>query len=98
MGYVTKRHYKVVLLAGEELLEVKISFTTEERNLQRLDIEMFKVNNVLSLQLVSESFHFAEIHYNFRHNSKTSLRLIILILKNMASNLYHILDPKSGIS
>ena len=98
MGYVTKRHYKVVLLAGEELLEVKISFTTEERNLQRLDIEMFKVNNVLSLQLVSESFHFAEIHYNFRHHSKTSLRLIMLILKNMASNLYHILDPKSGIS
>ena len=30
---------------------------------------MFKVNNGLSVQLVSENFHFVENHYNFRHQS-----------------------------
>ena len=28
---------------------------------------MFKVNNGLSVQLISENFHFLENHYNFRH-------------------------------
>ena len=35
----------------EELLERDNSFTIHERNLQNLDIEMFKVNNGLSVQL-----------------------------------------------
>ena len=30
---------------------------------------MFKVNNGLSVQLVSDNFHFVENHYNFRHQS-----------------------------
>ena len=30
---------------------------------------MFKANNGLLVQLVSQSFHFAENHYNFRHQS-----------------------------
>ena len=38
-----------------------------KKTLQKLAIEMFKVNNGLSVQLVSENFHFAENHYNFRH-------------------------------
>ena len=43
------------------------SFTIHERNLQKLPIEMFKVNNGLSVQLDNENFHFAENHNNFRH-------------------------------
>ena len=58
----------------EELLEIDNSFTIHERNLQKLAIEMFKVNNGLSVQLVSENFHFAENHYNFRHQSGTKFR------------------------
>ena len=51
--------------AFEELLERNNSFTIHERNLQKLAIEMFKVNNGLSVQLISENFHFAENDYNF---------------------------------
>ena len=39
----------------EELLEGDNSFTIHERNLQKLAIKMFKVNNGLSVQLVSEN-------------------------------------------
>ena len=38
------------------------SFTIHIRNLQKLDFGIFKVNNGLSVQLVSEDFHFAENH------------------------------------
>ena len=51
----------------EELLERRNSFLIYERNLQKLAIEMLKVNNGLSVQLVSENVHFAENNYNFRH-------------------------------
>ena len=37
----------------EELPERNYSLTIYERNLQKLAIEMFKVNNCLSVQLVS---------------------------------------------
>ena len=70
----------------EELLESDNSFTIHER----LAIKMFKVNNGLSIELFSENFHFAEDHYNSRHKQEKELRLIMFILKNMASNLYHI--------
>ena len=50
-----------------EELERDNSFTIHERNLQKLAIEMSKVNNGLSVKLVSEKFHFAENHYKFRH-------------------------------
>ena len=43
----------------EKLLERGNSFTIHERNLQKCAIEMFKVNNELSVQLVSDNFHFA---------------------------------------
>ena len=36
---------------------------------------MFKVNKGLSVQLVSEDFHFAENHYNFRHQSETKFKV-----------------------
>ena len=81
----------------EELLERDNSFTIHERNLQKLAIEMFKVNNGLSVQLVSEHFHFAENHYNFRHPSGTKFKVDHIILKHMANNLYHISDLKSEI-
>ena len=45
------------------------SFSIHERNLRKLTIEMFKVNNGLSVQLVSAKFNFVENHYNFRHQS-----------------------------
>ena len=53
----------------EELLQRDNSFTIHERNLQKLALEMFKVNNGLSVQLVSENFHFLENHYNLRNQS-----------------------------
>ena len=43
----------------------RLQFT--KKTPQKLAIEIFKVNNGLSVQLVSENFHFAENHYNFRH-------------------------------
>ena len=49
-----------------EVLERDKPFTIHERNLQKLAIEMFKVNNELSVQLVIENFHFAENHYNLK--------------------------------
>ena len=59
----------------EELLERDKSFTIHERNLQKLAIEMFKLNNEMSVQLVSENVHFAENHYNFRHQSRTKFKV-----------------------
>ena len=55
------------------------------------------MNNGLSVQLVTENFHFAKNHDNFRHQSGINLRLIMLRLKIISSNLYHISDLKSGI-
>ena len=46
-----------------------------KRNFQKLAIEMFNVNNGLSVQLFSENFHFAENHYSFRHQSGTKLKV-----------------------
>ena len=51
----------------EQLLERDNSVTIYEKYLQKLTTEMFKMNNELSVQLVSEHFHFAENHYNFKH-------------------------------
>ena len=59
----------------EELLERDNSFTIHERNLQKSTIEMFKVNNGLSVELVNENSHFAENHYNFRHPSGTKFKV-----------------------
>ena len=59
----------------EELLERDNSFTIHERNLLKLAIKMFKVNNELSIQIVSEDFHFVEYHYNFRHNQEQNFRI-----------------------
>ena len=36
---------------------------------------MLKVNNGLSIQLVSENVYFAENHYNFKHQSKTKFQV-----------------------
>ena len=44
-------------------------------NIQKVAIEMFKVNNGLSVQLVSENFHFVENHYNFRHQSEKKFKV-----------------------
>ena len=59
----------------EVFLERDNSFTIHERNLQKSTIEMFKVNNGLSVQLANENFHFAENHYNFRHQSGTKFKV-----------------------
>ena len=67
--YALKIVYNDHQCTFEELLERDNSFTIHERNIQKLAIEMFKVNNGLSVQLVSENFHFVENHYNFRHQS-----------------------------
>ena len=59
----------------EELLEIDNSFSIHNRNHQKLAIEMFKVNNGLSVQVISESFHFVENHYNLRHQSRTKFKV-----------------------
>ena len=59
----------------EKLLERDYSFSIHERNLQKFAIKMFKANNGLSVQLVSENFHFAEHHYNFRRQSETKFKI-----------------------
>ena len=69
----------------EELHEKYNSFTIHERNLQKLAIEMFKLNNGLRIII-------------FDTSQKQNLRLIMSRLKKMASNLCHISDPKSGIA
>ena len=33
------------------------------------------MNNRLSMELVSENFHFTEIHYNFRHQLETRFKV-----------------------
>ena len=48
----------------------EMTFTIYEINFQKLATEMFKVNNGLLVQLLSENFHFEENH-NFRHQPKT---------------------------
>lgn len=45
------------------------------RNLPKLSMEMFKANNGLSVQLISEIFYFAENHENFRHQSENKFKL-----------------------
>ena len=47
-----------------------------KKNLQKLATEMFKVNNGLFVQLVSENFHFMENPYTFRHHSETKFNPI----------------------
>ena len=79
----------------EELLGRDSSFTIHERNLQKLAIEMFKVNNWLSVRLVSENFILQRIIIILDIKQEQNLRLIMLKLKNMANNLYHISDLKS---
>ena len=52
-----------------------MTLTIHERTLQKLAIEIFKVNNELSVQLVNENFHFPGNHYNFRHQSGTKFKV-----------------------
>ena len=80
----------------EELLERDNSFRIYEKNLQKLATEMFKMNNELSVQLLN-IFILQRIITILNINQQQSLRLIMLKLKPMANNLYHISDPKSVI-
>ena len=58
---------------------------------------MFKVNNGLSVQVVSENFILQRIIVILDIDQEQNLRLIMLILKHVGSSLYHISDLKSGI-
>ena len=79
----------------EELLERDTSFTIHEQNLQKLAIEMFRVNNGLSVQLVKIFILQKIIILNI--NQEQNLMLMMLKLKHIANKLYHISDQKSGI-
>ena len=81
----------------EEPLERDNSFTINERNLQKLSIEMFKVNNGLSVKLVDENFHFAENHYNFRHQSGTKFKVDHVNTETYGKQSVSYLGLKSGI-
>ena len=95
---ITPLLYLVIHLFFEELLERGNSFTIHKRNLQKLAIEMFKVNNGLSVQLVSENFHFAENHYNFRHQSGTKFKFDHIEAKAYGKQSMSYLGPKIWIS
>ena len=58
--YALKIVYNDHQCTFEELLERNNSFTIHKRNLQKLAIQMFKLNNGLLVLLVSENYHFAE--------------------------------------
>ena len=73
--------YNVHQCTFEELREWDNSFKIHERNLQKLNIEMFKVNNGLSLQLV-KIFILQRIVIIFDINQEQNLRLIMLKLKH----------------
>ena len=79
----------------EELLERDNSFTIHVKNFQKLHIEMYKVNNGLSVQLVKIFILRKIIILDI--NQQQNLRLIIIKLEHMASNLYPISDLNSGI-
>ena len=81
----------------EELLERDNSFAIHERNLQKLAIEMFKMNNGLSVKLV-KIFILQSTIVILDINQEQNLRLIMLKLKHKANNLFQISDLKSGIS
>ena len=81
----------------EELLETDNSFTIHERNLQKLAVEMFKLNNELTVQLVSENFNFTENQIILDTNQKKKLNAdpnTEEYGKQSVSNF----DPKSRIS
>ena len=80
----------------EELLERDNSFMIHKRNLQKLAIEMFKVNNGLLVQLV-KIFILYRIIIILNINQEKNLRLIVLKLKHMINTLHHISDLKPGI-
>ena len=59
--------YKNSHLTFENLLHKDNSFTIHHRNLQKLAIEIYKVENNLSPALMSDIFKFRDIPYNLRN-------------------------------
>ena len=55
---------------------------------------MFKVSNGLSVQLVSENFHFAENHYNFRNQSGTKFKVDHVKTETYGKQSVSYLGPK----
>ena len=74
----------------EEVLEKDNYFAVHEKSIQKLAIEIFKADNTLLALLVNETFQFEA--------SKQNLWSIMLTMKKMASNLYHISHTRSEIS
>ena len=70
----------------EELLESDNSFTIHER----LAVEMFKVNNGLSIELFSENFRFVEDHYNSRHKSGKEIKVDHVYTEKYGKQSVHI--------
>ena len=59
-------------------------------------MEMFKVNDGLSVKLSSGNFCFLQTHHNFRQQSNTKLKVDHCNTENYGY-LYHSSDPKFGI-
>ena len=57
----------------QELLELDNSVSIHHRNIRLLSIELFKVKNGLSNQIISELFDLRNIEYNLRSQTDFSL-------------------------
>ena len=86
--------YNDHLCTFEELLERDNCFTIHEGNLQKLATQMFKVNNGLSVQAISENFHFAKNHYNFRYQSQTTFKVDHVYTEKYGKQSVSFLGPK----
>ena len=58
---------------------------------------MFKVNNGLSVQLVSENSHFVENNYNLRHQTGTKFKVDYVNSETYGKQSASMSDLKSGI-
>ena len=57
----------------QDLLELNNSVSNHHRNIHLLAIEVFKIKNGFSNQIMSESFDLQNIEYNLRSRTNSSL-------------------------
>ena len=77
----------------QDLLELNNSVSNHHRNIHLLAIEVFKIKNGFSNQIMSESFDLQNIEYNLR--SQTNFSLLALYTANYGLQSLRIYHSKS---